>query len=117
MYIALTMAGHDDVMLALSIGIENVTDGLGSAAFVAYLSQLCSLEFTATQYALLSSLAVVGRTTLASSGGWLADHFGWIGFFLIATFAGLPGLLVLLWLMWRTRAPGANADGAAIAGT
>jgi PAT family beta-lactamase induction signal transducer AmpG len=110
MYVALTMAGHNDVMLALSIGIENVTGGLGSAGFVAYLSQLCSLEFTATQYALLSSLAAVGRTTLASSGGWLADHFGWIGFFVIATFAGLPGLLVLLWLMWRTRAPGRTAN-------
>ncbi len=106
MYVALTLAGHDDVMLALSIGIENVTGGLGSAAFVAYLSRLCSLEYTATQYALLSSLESVGRTTLASSGGWLADHFGWIGFFIMSTFAGLPGLLVLLWLMWRTPAPG-----------
>jgi PAT family beta-lactamase induction signal transducer AmpG len=101
MYVALTMAGHDTVMLALSIAVENVTGGVGSAAFVAYLSRLCSLEFTATQYALLSSLEAVGRTTLASSGGWLADHFGWIGFFVISTFAGLPGLLVLLWLMWR----------------
>ena len=117
MYVALTMAGHDDVMLAVSIGIENVTGGLGSAAFVAYLSRLCSLEFTATQYALLSSLAAVGRTTLASSGGWLADHFGWIGFFVIATFAGLPGLLVLLWLMWRTQAPDGSAHGAVAAET
>jgi MFS transporter, PAT family, beta-lactamase induction signal transducer AmpG len=109
MYVALTLAGHDDVMLALSIGIENVTGGLGSAAFVAYLSRLCSLEYTATQYAMLSSLESVGRTTLASSGGWLADHFGWIGFFVISTFAGVPGLLVLLWLMWRMPAPGRSA--------
>ena len=115
MYVALTMAGHDNVMLALSIAIENVTGGLGSAAFVAYLSRLCSLEFTATQYALLSSLESVGRTTLASSGGWLADHFGWIAFFVVSTFASLPGLLVLLWLMWRTQAPGRNPDGAVTA--
>jgi PAT family beta-lactamase induction signal transducer AmpG len=101
MYVALTLAGHDDVMLAVTIGVENVTGGIGSAAFVAYMSRLCSVEFTATQYALLSSLAAVGRTTLASSGGWLADQFGWIGFFTISTFAGLPGILVLLWLMWR----------------
>ena len=110
MYVALTMAGHDNVMLALSVAIENVTGGMGSAAFVAYLSRLCSREFTATQYALLSSLATAGRTTLASSGGWLADHFGWIGFFILATFAGLPGLLVLLWMMWRTQAGRQNEN-------
>ena len=117
MYVALTLAGHDDVMLALSIGIENVTGGLGSAAFVAYSSRLCSLEYTATQYALLTSLESVGRSTLASSGGWLADHFGWIGFFILSTFAGLPGLLVLLWLMWRTQAPGRTVNAAAMAET
>ncbi len=117
MYAALAMAGHDDVMLALSIATENVTGGMGSAAFVAYLSGLCSREFTATQYALLSSLALVGRTILASSGGWLADHLGWTSFFVIATFAGLPGLLMLLWLMRGKHARHENVNGAAIAGT
>jgi PAT family beta-lactamase induction signal transducer AmpG len=117
MYVALTMAGHDTVMLAVSIAVENVTGGLGSAAFVAYLSRLCALEYTATQYALLSSLEAVGRTTLASSGGWLADHFGWNGFFVIATFAGVPGLLVLLWLMWRTPSVGRDGDRAVVAET
>jgi PAT family beta-lactamase induction signal transducer AmpG len=114
MYVALVMAGHDTVMLTVSIAIENVTGGLGSAAFVAYMSRLCSLEFTATQYALLSSLASVGRTVLASSGGSLADHFGWINFFVIATFAGLPGMLVLLWLMRRTQAPVPSATGGVV---
>jgi PAT family beta-lactamase induction signal transducer AmpG len=99
MYAVLAHTGHDNGMLALSILLENVTGGLGSAAFVAFISKLCSLEFTATQYALLSSLAAVGRTTLASSGGWLADSLGWEPFFVLATFAGAPGLLVLLWLM------------------
>jgi PAT family beta-lactamase induction signal transducer AmpG len=108
MYAALTLAGHDNVMLAVSIGAENVTGGLGSAAFVAYISRLCNLSFTATQYALLSSLAAVGRTTLAAWGGWLADHLGWIDFFVLATFAGLPGLLMLLWLMRQDRAAEAH---------
>lgn len=103
MYAALALAGHDNLMLAVSIGLENVTGGLGSAAFVAYLSRLCNLRFTATQYALLSSLAAVGRTMLAASGGYLADKLDWVGFFILATFAGLPGLLVLLWLMRRER--------------
>jgi PAT family beta-lactamase induction signal transducer AmpG len=101
MYAALAAAGHDNLMLAVSIALENVTGGLGSAAFVAYLSRLCNLRFTATQYALLSSLAAVGRTVLASSGGYLADKLDWVWFFTLATFAGLPGLLVLLWLMRR----------------
>jgi PAT family beta-lactamase induction signal transducer AmpG len=104
MYAALATAGHDNTMLAVSIALENVTGGLGSAAFVAYLSRLCNLRFTATQYALLSSLATVGRTMLAASGGYLADKLDWVLFFTLATFAGLPGLLVLLWLMRRERA-------------
>ncbi|HLG87218.1 MAG TPA: AmpG family muropeptide MFS transporter [Alphaproteobacteria bacterium] len=117
MYAALALVGHDNVMLAVSIAAENVTGGMGSAAFVAYLSGLCSREFTATQYALLSSLALVGRTVLSSSSGWLADHFGWIGFFVLATFAGLPGLLVLLWLMRGKQARRENVNGAAVAET
>jgi PAT family beta-lactamase induction signal transducer AmpG len=92
-------AGHDLPILALTIGTENLTGGMASAAFVAYLSDLCNLAFTATQYALLSSLAAVGRTTLSASGGALADHFGWAPFFLLSTAACLPGLALLLWIM------------------
>jgi PAT family beta-lactamase induction signal transducer AmpG len=99
LYILQAWAGHDLPVLALTIGVENLTGGMGSAAFVAYLSGLCSLDFTATQYALLSSLAVVGRTILSASGGALADAFGWTPFFAISTAACLPGLLLLLWLM------------------
>jgi len=102
MYAALALAGHDLTMLTLSIAVENVTGGMGSAAFVAYLSRLCTVDFTATQYALLSSLAAVGRTVLSASGGWLADRVDWVPFFAIATLAGLPGLLVLLLLRNRT---------------
>jgi PAT family beta-lactamase induction signal transducer AmpG len=105
MYAALALAGHDMSMLALSIAAENVTGGMGSAAFVAYLSRLCNVSFTATQYALLSSLAAVGRTTLSASGGWLVDHVNWIPFFVIATAAGFPALLVLLRLMRRVPVP------------
>jgi PAT family beta-lactamase induction signal transducer AmpG len=101
MYAAQVWAGHDLVMLALSIGLENLTGGMGSAAFVAYLSDLCNLSFTATQYALLSSLAAVGRTTLSASGGALATAFGWIPFFLASTLLCLPGLALLVWLMRR----------------
>jgi PAT family beta-lactamase induction signal transducer AmpG len=101
LYIVQAWAGHDLPMLALTIGAENLTGAMASAAFVAYLSGLCSPDFTATQYALLSSLAVVGRTVLSASGGALADWLGWTPFFLISTAACLPSLALLILLMRR----------------
>ena len=101
MYAAQVWAGHNLLALALTIGVENLTGGMGSAAFVAYLSGLCTIAFTATQYALLSSLAAVGRTTLSASGGALADALGWTPFFVLSTAACLPGLVLLLWVMRR----------------
>ena len=89
MYVLQAWVGHDVPTLALTIGVENLTGGMGSAAFVAYLSGLCNIAFTATQYALLTSLAAIGRTTLSASGGALADMLGWSPFFVLAT-AGLP---------------------------
>jgi PAT family beta-lactamase induction signal transducer AmpG len=61
-------------------------------------SDLCSPAFTATQYALLSSLASVGRTLVASSGGVLADRLGWVRFFLLTTVVTVPALLLLVWI-------------------
>ena len=85
---------------ALSIPGEDKTGVIGSAAFVAYLSSLCNLAFTATQYALLSSLMAFGRTVLAASSGWFAEQLGWPGFFLATTLLAVPGL-VLLWYLAR----------------
>jgi MFS transporter, PAT family, beta-lactamase induction signal transducer AmpG len=99
MYMLQVWVGHDVPVLALTIGTENLTNGMGSAAFVAYLSGLCSAAFTATQYALLSSLAMVGVNVLSASGGFLADQLGWIPFFLVTTVACLPGLALLIWIM------------------
>jgi MFS transporter, PAT family, beta-lactamase induction signal transducer AmpG len=101
MYAVLVWAGHDVSVLTISIGAENLTGGMASAAFVAYLSRLCSREFTATQYALLSSLATVGLNVLAASGGYFAQHLGWIDFFVASTAACIPALLLLLWIMHR----------------
>lgn len=94
------MVGHDSLMLAVSIGSDNFTGGIGSAAFVAYLSLLCNRSFTATQYALLTSFMAVGRTILASGGGWLADNTDWVSFFSLTAFLAVPGLILLFYL-WR----------------
>ena len=102
MYAVQAWAGHDVVLLAVTIGYENLTNGMGSAAFVSYLSGLCNVAFTATQYALLSSLAGVGRTILSAWGGYLADQIGWIPFFFVTTALCIPGLLLLVWIMrWQ----------------
>jgi len=101
MYVALAAAGHDLPMLWLQVGIENFTDGLADAAFVTYLSGLTSRAFTATQYALLSSLAAVPLRTLGASSGWLAEALGWTGFFLLTTAAALPAMGIMAILLWR----------------
>jgi PAT family beta-lactamase induction signal transducer AmpG len=105
MYAMQVWAGHDVAMLAVTIGGENLTGGMASSAFVAYLSGLCSRDFTATQYALLSSLATVGLNVLAASGGYFAERLGWIPFFVLSTLACLPSLLSLVWIMNRPAVP------------
>jgi PAT family beta-lactamase induction signal transducer AmpG len=98
MFAWLATAGHDLGLLAAAVGADSFTGGLGSAAFVAYLSALCNVAFTGTQYALLTSLMAFGRTLLAASAGWLAQEVGWVGFFVATTGLAVPGLLLILWL-------------------
>jgi PAT family beta-lactamase induction signal transducer AmpG len=97
-YVLQVIGGHRLDYLALCVAAENVTSGMAGAALVAYLSSLCSPAFTATQYALLSSLAAVGRTVVASSAGVLAERLGWEQFFLSTTVVTLPALLLLVWI-------------------
>lgn len=101
MYVALFYAGHDLRMLFAQVGVENFTDGLADAAFITYLSALTSRSFTATQYALLSSLAAVPLRTLGASSGWLAEMMGWPAFFLMTTAAALPAMGIMLFLLRR----------------
>ncbi len=107
--------GHDIAMLAVSIGADNFTGGLGSAAFVAYLSSLCNPTFTGTQYALLTSFMAAGRTVLSAGGGWLADHLDWVTFFVTTTVLAVPGLLLLLYLIrLLPEGSGRASDGRAV---
>ncbi|MEX2205285.1 MAG: MFS transporter [Myxococcota bacterium] len=103
-FVWLAYQGHDLGALTVAIFVENFTSGMVGAAFVAYLSALCNLEFTATQYALLSSLAATGRTVLAASGGWLAEQLGWPLFFALTALAAVPGIWLAFSLAGSTRA-------------
>jgi PAT family beta-lactamase induction signal transducer AmpG len=100
-YVLQAVGGHRLDYLALCVAAENLTGAMAGTALVAYLSGLCSPAFTATQYALLSSLAAVGRTLVASSGGVLADRLGWVQFFLLTTVATIPALVLLVWIARR----------------
>ncbi len=104
-FAAQAMVGHDVAMLTVTVATENVTGGMATAAFVAYLSSLCHAAYTATQYALLSSFMAFARDVLSASSGWVADSVGWIPFFAVSTAVALPGLAVLVWLMRANRAP------------
>lgn len=100
-YVLQAVGGHRISYLAICVTAEQVTSAMAGAALVAYLSSLCSAEFTATQYALLSSLTFLGAKVFGAFSGVLADAVGWVPFFLIATAASVPALLLLVWIMRR----------------
>lgn len=82
--------------LAVVIGFEALGVGLGTVAFVAYIAQNTSAAYTATQFALFTSLAAVPRTFANAATGWLVEQMGWMGFFLLCAALGVPGMLLLL---------------------
>ena len=103
-YFVLAEVGKSYSFLVLTINIENFCAGLGTAAFVAFLMSLCDQRFSATQYALLSSLMAVSRDILVAPAGTLAKATGWPLFFLISIVAALPGLLLLpVFAPWNPR--------------
>jgi PAT family beta-lactamase induction signal transducer AmpG len=96
---ALALIGTSVPALTATIVFENFTGAIGTVIFVAYLSALCDVRLhTATQFALLTALAAVGRTTLASGGGFVAEATGWAIFFATTALAAIPGLALLAWL-------------------
>jgi PAT family beta-lactamase induction signal transducer AmpG len=94
--------GVNHAALTATIIVENFTGAIGTVVFVAYLSALChERAHTATQFALLTALAAVGRTTLAAGGGFIAEAAGWATFFTITAFSAVPSLILLAWLQAR----------------
>jgi MFS transporter, PAT family, beta-lactamase induction signal transducer AmpG len=97
-FVLQAVGGHRIGYLALCVTAENITGGMAGTALITYLSSLCSPAFTATQYALLSSLALLGRTVVASSGGELSEKIGWVHFFLLTTIIALPAIFLFIWI-------------------
>jgi PAT family beta-lactamase induction signal transducer AmpG len=98
----LALVGVNEWALALAITAENFTSAIGTVIFVAYLSALCRNPLhTATQYALLTALAAVGRTYLSASAGYVANATGWPLFFVICVVVAVPSLILLAWLQRR----------------
>jgi len=86
--------------LAVTIGLENFATGLGTTVIIAYYASLCNINFTATQFALLSSLGNQARTLLGAPSGFVADAVGWVEFFIYATVIAIPGLILLI-ILWK----------------
>ncbi len=92
---ALSRLGPRLAVLTGALALENLSFGMGTAAFATFIMLLCDRRFTATQYALLSSLLAFARGYLTAPAGWFADRFGWSGYFLACALAAIPGLLLL----------------------
>ena len=97
-FVLQAVGGHRIGYLALCVTAENITGAMAGTALITYLSSLCSPAFTATQFALLASLASLGRTVIASSGGVLSERIGWVRFFLLTSFVALPAILLVMWV-------------------
>jgi PAT family beta-lactamase induction signal transducer AmpG len=103
-FVKLATATPVDGGLLMVIAFENISGGMGTAAFVAFLMSLCNQRFTATQFALLSAFASVGRVWVGPLAGVLAETIGWPVFFIASTVAALPALVMLWWMRATVRA-------------
>jgi PAT family beta-lactamase induction signal transducer AmpG len=94
--------GHDVTALIAVISADNLSSGIASAAFIAYLSSLTNINYSATQYALFSSMMLLAPKWLAGFSGEYVDHFGYSQFFIATALLGVP-VLLLLWLTARLK--------------
>ncbi|WP_299328147.1 MFS transporter [Parasphingopyxis sp.] len=99
-FAALAAVGHSNIGMAAAIGFENFASGIGGVAVVAYLSALCNLRFTATQFALLSAAAsILGRFLTGTTAGSLIEAMGYVNFYLLTTAAAFPGVFLFWWMI------------------
>ena len=100
LFASVAATGHSVVLLTLAVGTENLFAAISLTVFATYLAGLSNTAFTATQYALLSSVAAVARTFATTPSGYVASALGWTHFYIFCACLGIPGLL-FLWLMQR----------------
>ena len=105
--------GHDVTALVLVVSADNLSGGIASAAFIAYLSGLTNVQYSATQYALFSSLMLLLPKFIAGFSGQYVDHFGYANFFAATALLGVPVLLLIALAMRMAPARAATADPAA----
>jgi PAT family beta-lactamase induction signal transducer AmpG len=91
----LARAGHSIPVLSGVIAFENLSSGMGTAAYVAFMASITNKKFTATQYALLSSLMGIPRVLASAPTGYFAKNLGWMSFFIACTLIAIPGMLIL----------------------
>ncbi len=94
-FAVLAQVGHNLSMLAWVIGFENLSAGMGTAAYAAFMASITHKKFTATQYALLTSLMGIPRVVVSSGTGYMAEAMGWTSFFIFCTLIAIPGMLLL----------------------
>jgi PAT family beta-lactamase induction signal transducer AmpG len=95
-FAVLARVGHSIPALSVVIGFENLSAGMGTAAFMAFMGSITNKKFTATQYALLTSFMAFGRDVLSSPTGFFAKYMGWENFFIFCVVIAIPGMLLLL---------------------
>ena len=97
-FMLLAWTGKSYPIMVTAVAFENLSGGMGTAAFVALMMSLCDHRYTATQYALLSAMAALGRVFVGPPSGYVVEAVGWVSFFFITFLAALPGLWLLWWL-------------------
>ncbi len=103
LYMWLALAGKKLWLMVLATSIDNLAGGMGAAAFVAFVMAQCSVNFSATQYALLSAVAAIPRNTIGYVASHVVDAIGWANFFVVTFLTALPGLALLVMLRASTR--------------
>jgi PAT family beta-lactamase induction signal transducer AmpG len=101
LYVLLSLSPGNYSMLFATVMVEAFTHAMATSAFLAYISTLTSVEHTATQFALLTSLAPLAGSLIGGASGGLAESVGWTGYFGIATLAAVPAMLLMLFILRR----------------
>lgn len=98
LFMQLAVIGKNYSLLIVTVFIDNLFNGMGTAAFLAFLMSLCDHRYTATQYALFSALASIGRVFVGPLAGVMVEHIGWVHFFAWSFVVSLPGIILLRWV-------------------